>query len=72
MKALHAVAFILVIVGSLNWLLVGLFDLNVVTFLGAVVAKIVYVLVGLSAVYLVVTHKKSCADCKAPSVNPSM
>jgi len=77
MKALHTVAFILVIVGSLNWLLVGIFDLNVVTELAdlvgvSIIENIVYVLVGLSAVYLVVTHKKSCADCKAHSVNPSM
>ncbi len=65
MKALHVIAFILVIVGSLNWLLVGLFDLNVVTYLGTIVEKIVYILVGLSAIYLVVTHKKSCSDCVA-------
>ncbi len=71
MKALHTVAFILVVVGSLNWLLVGLFDLNVVTYVGATLEKVVYVLVGLSAVYLVATHKKSCADCKAPA-NPAM
>jgi uncharacterized membrane protein YuzA (DUF378 family) len=65
MKALHAVAFILVIVGGLNWLLVGAFDFNLVTYLvsflgsfGSILEKIVYILVGLSAVYLVVTHKK--------------
>lgn len=63
MKALHSIAFILVIVGGLNWLLVGLFDLNVVTYLGSTLEKIVYVLVGLSAVYLVVTHKKDCKCC---------
>ncbi len=71
MKALHVIAFILVIVGGLNWLLVGLFDLNVVTYLGTLVERIVYILVGLSAIYLVITHKKSCTNCVASS-NPTM
>ncbi len=64
MKALHAVAFILLVIGGLNWLLVGLvpgWDLS--SFLGMVVAKIVYILVGLSAVYLVATHKSTCKCC---------
>lgn len=63
MKILHKIAFILVIIGGLNWLLVGVGVGDVVMFLGATLAKIVYILVGLSAVVLVVTHKKSCKDC---------
>lgn len=63
MKILHKIAFILVIIGGLNWLLVGLGIGDVVMFLGATLAKIVYILVGLSAIVLVVTHKKSCKDC---------
>ena len=46
---------ILVIVGALNWGLVGLFSFDLVAaILGvmSVVARIVYVLVGLSAIYL--------------------
>jgi hypothetical protein len=56
MKALHTIAFILVIVGGLNWLLVGLFGWDVGMIFGgqgAVISKIVYILVGLSAVYLI-------------------
>lgn len=63
MKALHGVAFALVIIGGLNWLLVGVGVGDVVMYLGATVAKIVYVLVGLSALYLVFTHKKDCKNC---------
>lgn len=65
MKALHTIAFILVVVGGLNWLLVGVGVGDVVMYLGAAIAKIVYILVGLSAVYLIVTHKKTCKDCCA-------
>ncbi len=54
MKQLDVLAAVLLVVGGLNWGLVGVanFDL-VATLLGAgsVPAKIVYILVGLSAVY---------------------
>lgn len=63
MKALHSIAFILVVIGGLNWLLIGLFSWGVGDILGDAVSKIVYVLVGLSAVYLVFTHKKDCKCC---------
>lgn len=66
MKALHMVSFVLVVVGALNWGLVGLFNLNLVMMLlgsWPMVEKAVYVLVGLSAVYLLVTHKKDCKIC---------
>lgn len=56
MKILNWVTFILVIVGGLNWGLVGLFDFNLVTaiFGDGTLAKIVYDLVGLSAIYMLV------------------
>jgi uncharacterized membrane protein YuzA (DUF378 family) len=65
MKYLHMIAFILVIVGGLNWLAVA-FNYNVVDMIfgmGSQVSKIVYILVGLSAIYEVVTHKKNCRKC---------
>lgn len=55
MTTLGWVAFILVIVGGLNWGLVA-FDFNLVSFLVGTwptVEKAVYVLVALSAVFLV-------------------
>ncbi len=65
MKALHMVAFVLVIVGGLNWGLVGLMNLNVVEMLlGATgLVNIVYILVGLSAVYIGATHMNDCKMC---------
>ncbi len=66
MKMLHIVAFLLTIVGALNWGLVGLFNFNLVTALFSsvpTVERVVYVLVGLSAVYLVVTHRTDCKVC---------
>ena len=68
---IHSIAWILVMVGGLNWLLVGLggfmgSDWNLVHFiLGSVPALewLVYVLVGLSAVYEVVMHKTTCRNC---------
>ena len=67
MKAIHAIAFILVIVGGLNWGLIAINpSWNLVTLIFGswpVIVTIVYALVGLSAVYLVVTHKKSCKCC---------
>lgn len=56
---MNKVAYVLVIIGALNWGLVA-FDFNLVTLLvGAwpIVEKIVYVLVGLSAIWLLVAKK---------------
>ncbi len=66
MKALHSVAFILVIIGGINWLLVGLISWDIGAIFGGqdnIISRIVYVLVGLSAIYLVATHKKDCKNC---------
>lgn len=55
MKSLDTVALVLVIVGGLNWLLIGLFEYDLVAAVfGAesVLAKIVYVLVGLAALWM--------------------
>jgi uncharacterized membrane protein YuzA (DUF378 family) len=63
------VTFILVIIGALNWGLVGLFGFNLVeTILGGMpsLERAVYVLVGLSAVWDVVKHRQNCKMC-APS-----
>ena len=49
-------AIALVMVGSLNWGLVGLFDFNAVQAIGAVthvaITKLIYLLVALSAIFL--------------------
>lgn len=56
MKILNLVAMILVIVGGLNWGLVGFFNFDLVaTIFGnmSIVSRVVYVLVGLSALYMI-------------------
>lgn len=66
MKALHMVTFVLTVVGALNWGLVGLFDYNLVSVLFGTlpgIEQLVYVLVGVSAVYVVATHRKDCKVC---------
>lgn len=55
MKALDMAALALVIIGGLNWLLVGLFEFDLVaSIFGSqedIGAKIVYILVGIAALY---------------------
>jgi uncharacterized protein len=66
MKWLHMVAFVLLLVGGLNWGLMALLNLNLVNMvLGSwpMVEKLVYVLVGVSAVYIALTHKSDCRIC---------
>lgn len=49
------IAFILVVVGAVNWGLVGVFDYNLVGHIfgdGSVVSKIIYGLVGASGLYI--------------------
>ncbi len=73
MKAIHAIAFILVIIGALNWLLVGIGDWNVVSMLlgkWSVVERAVYILVGISGIILVCTHKKDCGVCVSTEAAP--
>jgi uncharacterized membrane protein YuzA (DUF378 family) len=73
MKILHVIAFILLVIGGLNWGLVGLggfagANWNVVNLLlgsWPSLEWIVYILVGLSAVWLAIGHKKACKECSA-------
>jgi len=68
MQWLHKVAFILVIVGGVNWLLLAVTGWEIGALLGgmsALPSQVVYILVGLSAIYLAVTHKRACRDCSA-------
>ncbi|OGZ04023.1 MAG: hypothetical protein A2648_00270 [Candidatus Lloydbacteria bacterium RIFCSPHIGHO2_01_FULL_41_20] len=65
MKGLHIASFILLVVGGLNWGLSAL-GWNVVNMiLGSwpTVETVVYILVGLAAVYEIATHKTNCKVC---------
>ena len=73
MKVLHMIGFILVIIGGLDWGLIGLgnFAGSNWDVLGMLLASwpqvlwAVYVLVGISALWLLVTHRKDCKMCSA-------
>jgi uncharacterized protein len=66
---LHVVAFVLAMVGAVNWGLIGLFNLNIVEWvLGtSMLTQLVYILVGASAVYLFFTHSQDCRTCNPTS-----
>lgn len=54
LNGLDIVSLVLIIVGGLNWLLVGVFSFDLVaTIFGdmSIISRIVYTLVGLSAIY---------------------
>jgi Uncharacterized conserved protein len=55
MKTLNSIALALLIVGGLNWLLVGLFRFDLVASIfggqDSVLSRIIYVIVGICAIY---------------------
>jgi uncharacterized protein len=54
LNGLEIVSLVLIIVGGLNWLLVGLLNFDLVAAIFgdmSVVSRVVYTLVGLSAIY---------------------
>lgn len=73
MKALHLIAHILLWVGGLNWGLIGLgafagADWNVVHMIVGswpTLEAAIYVLVGLSAIWALIGHRKDCRTCSA-------
>ena len=70
---LHQITFLLLAIGGLNWLAIGLLQVDVVAWVfggeDMLASRIVYVLVGVSAVYEILTHKNNCKVCaKVPAV----
>lgn len=59
MNVLRKIALVFVIIGALNWGLIGLFDFNLVGFLfddfSETISRIIYVIVGLSGLISIVT-----------------
>lgn len=65
-KMVHMVAFALLVVGGLNWGLIGIFSIDLVQTvfgLGSSLTKIIYILIGISAVYTGATHMTDCKIC---------
>lgn len=70
MKAVKWIATLLIVIGAINWGLVGLFNLNVVDAIfgaGSAVSTIIYILVGISGLWAIsmLFGKKS----KMPTAN---
>jgi uncharacterized membrane protein YuzA (DUF378 family) len=63
MRTLNLVTLLLIIIGGINWLLVGLFQFDLVAAIfggqNAPLSRIVYILVGLSALYQIIPFFKA-------------
>ena len=60
MKVLDIIVAVLLVIGGLNWGLVGLFDFNLVHYIFGklpMLEKIIYIIVGLAALYQVFLWK---------------
>jgi uncharacterized protein len=67
MKVIHIIAFVLLVIGGLNWLLFA-FGWNLVSTIfgaGSTLSDIIYILIGLSAIWEGVMHMKQCKMCSA-------
>ncbi|MTI67066.1 MAG: DUF378 domain-containing protein [Firmicutes bacterium] len=56
MKIINAIASILIIIGALNWGLVGLFKVNLVESIfkkDSLITKMIYILVGLAGLWTI-------------------
>lgn len=61
MKVLNFIVLTLVIIGALNWLLVGLINFNLVDTLfgvGSVLSKIIYIIVGIAGIWSLSFYNK--------------
>ena len=75
MKATHVIVYTLLVIGGLNWGLIGIgyylgHNWNVVAMIfGSIpwLLNLVYVLVGVSAIMSLFCHKKNCKACDKPA-----
>lgn len=61
MKIINIIALLLVIIGAINWGLVGLFEFNLVDFIfgvGSIFSRIIYGLVGLAGLWSIALFAK--------------
>lgn len=62
---LDILALILIIIGGINWGLIGFFNFNLVTFVfgnASMIARIVFAVVGLAAIYAFILFWKLRTD----------
>lgn len=68
MKAVSCIALTLAVIGALNWGLIGLFRLNLVSWIFGdmtLASRIIYILVGVSGLYLLSFYRLLKADDQA-------
>ena len=56
MKVLDTIALILIVIGGINWGLIGFFQFNLVDFLFgsfSMITRFIYALVGISSIYAI-------------------
>lgn len=73
--ALDWTAFVLVIIGALNWGLVGFFDFNLVDAIfgvGSLISRIIYAVVGLAGLYAIYSLYKIGTMREAPRAAEEM
>lgn len=61
MKIINCVALTLVIIGALNWLLVGVFSFNLVDTIfgaGTFLTRLIYILVGVSGLWSILFYPR--------------
>ena len=61
MKALNGIALTLVIIGAINWLLVGLFKFNLVDAIFgslSILTRIIYIIVGIAGLWSIAFYSK--------------
>ena len=61
MKAINCAALTLVIIGAINWLLVGLFKFNLVDAIFgslSLLARIIYIIVGIAGLWSIAFYSK--------------
>ncbi len=57
MKAFYVIALILIIIGGINWGLVGVFDFNLVAAIfgkSSFIARVIYTIIGIAALWVMV------------------
>ena len=65
MKTLDYIILVLIIVGAVNWGLIGFFDFNLVSGIfgdATAFTRVIYALVGLSGLYMISLYGRACAD----------
>jgi uncharacterized membrane protein YuzA (DUF378 family) len=71
LQPLHVIGLILVILGALNWGLVGLFQIDVVAAVcggpSVLASRVVYTVVGLAGLMLALTTAAVYSDWRTPS-----